>query len=210
MTLNIGNKLKLRPTNDAKVSDFVRNYSDIHTYIESVYQDTTQPLILKDLLLSLLSNHTISYSNLPVDSTFTWYLDGVLIPESSAYVKDGSTVTYSLVYSNGSKSVGEFVVDSDFNLDLSTLTPNRFNLTITANKELDVVRVYHNYTTGSTNYITLPKTQNNIYVIECDKNENIRVCVGAKGWAETDKTPWTINIVNNPHDYWWLIKLVKL
>ena len=34
MPINIGKNLKIEPTNDTKVSKFVRNYDQIHNYIE--------------------------------------------------------------------------------------------------------------------------------------------------------------------------------
>ena len=198
MPINIGKNLKIEPTNDTKVSKFVRSYKQVHDYIEGQYESEESNVNLYDLLTSLLSQYSISYSNLPANSTFVWTSGGQTLSQNNVLVQ-GSVVDYSLTYSDGSKSVGTFTVSEDFSLDLSTLEPNKFVLTITADKTLQEVRVYHNYTAGSL-YEVLPIKPNNIYEILCDKNENVRVIADADGYSDRPQKPSWIN-QQTPHDY---------
>ena len=194
MYINIGKNLKLESTNDTKISKFVRDYSDIHDMVEQKYQDTTQPIILKDLLETIVQNFVISWDNLPSGATFVWSYDGQTIP-NPYNARSGQTIDYVLTYSDGSKCVGNFIVDGNYTLDLSTLEPNIFILTITANKTLTGARVYHNYIDESTPYTSYTTFTNNTLSVECNKNEKVRISAVCDGWSEIDKKTddWNYN-----------------
>ena len=200
MPVNIGKNLKIEPTNDTKVSKFVRNYKQIHDYIDEQYQSEESNVILYDLLTSLIPTAVIEYSGLPIGTTFVWKIGNETLT-NPATVKEGQIVDYTLTYSNGSKCVDSFTVTGDVALDLSELEANKFNLTITANKTLSTVRVYHNWSSGSTNYEDITTFTNNTAVVECNKNENVKVYASSDGWSQIAQTPDFMNLSLNPHDY---------
>ena len=158
------------------------------------------PLKLYDLLMSLITSYSISYTNLPSGATFEWKIGSETL-SNPANVKEGQVVEYTLTYSDGSECVDSFVVSGDYTLNLSSLEPNKFILTVTANKPLTTVWVYHNYTPGSTTHSTYSTFTNNTLNITCNKNENVRVSAKCLYWAETPKTPDYMNLYENFHDY---------
>ena len=174
MPINAGKNLKISPTNDTKVSRFVRDYSNISDYISSQYPDTSQPVMLSDVLEALITKYTLLYTGLPEGATFIWKLGNTILT-NPCELPSGCVVDYTLTFSNGSKNVGSFIVSDNYTFDLSTLQPNKFILTITANKTLTSVRVYHNYVDDSSPYTTYTSFTNNTLSVECDKNENVRI-----------------------------------
>jgi hypothetical protein len=147
-----------------------------------------------------LENFKISWSNIPQGASFEWYSDGVILP-NPYNARNGQNINYILTYSNGSKSIGSFTVSGDFNLDLRTLEPNKFIVSISSNKTLSTVRVYHNWSSGSTEYIDIKTFTNNTAKIECDKDEDIKVSVKCAGWTEIDKLTDDQNLNSSSHYY---------
>ena len=200
MPINVGKNLKISPTNDTKISRFVRDYSNIHDAIVSEYPDTSQPVMLSDVLEVLITKYTLSYSELPNGATFVWKLGSTTLT-NPCELPAGCVVDYTLTFSNGSKNVGSFIVSDNYTFDLSTLQPNKFILTITANKTLTSVRVYHNYVDDSSPYTTYTSFTNNTLSVECDKNENVRISAKCAGWTEINKLTDDQNIVDSKHIY---------
>jgi len=140
---------------------------------------------LYNLLMSLLPSAVISYSNLPSGATFKWYLDELHEQEipNPYKAKEGQKIYYSLKYADGSICDDEFTVSGDTELDLSTLEPNLFRITVTANKPLSYVRVHQS---GYYDYSVPPDSNNNVYVL-CEKNKSVTLSAKCAGWTEIDK-----------------------
>ena len=113
MPINVGKNLKISPTNDTKISRFVRDYSNISDYISSQYPDTSQPVMLSDVLEVLITKYTLSYSELPTGATFIWRYGSTTLT-NPCELPAGCVVSYELTYSDDSKSVGSFVVSGNF------------------------------------------------------------------------------------------------
>ena len=185
-----------------QISDtvFKSYYADWETMTRDSSFDLTDigtpsesPLKLYDLLMALLPSYTISYSNLPTGATFVWTCDGETI-SNNVSVKQGQLIEYTLTYADGSKCVDSFIASDDFVLDLSTLEANKFILTITANKTLKSVYVYHNYVDSSTPHETYNSFTNNTLSLECDKNENVRISACSDGWSQTAQNTSPMNL----------------
>ena len=143
-------------------------------------------LMLYDLLMAIMPMYSITFTNIPSGATFTWYVNGTEVQGLESNVLKDSTINYELVYTDGSKHVDEFVVSEDFSLDLSTLEPNKFLVTITADKTITKLVIIHNYVDYDTPREHIPINQTNVYTFECDKNEKFVVLPTVNGYTENE------------------------
>lgn len=187
MYITIGKNLKLESTNDTKISKLVRDYSDIHDEIESKYQDTSEPLLLKDLLECLLKNYSIEWINIPYGATFVWRQGSTELP-NPANVDGGSVIEYELTYSNGSRCVGSFLASNDFILDLSTLVENQYQVVLSANKTLSKAEITRHKGTSTQYTEEVTTFTNNTYTFYVDKNESISIKPYSDGWSYYDRS----------------------
>lgn len=195
MPINIGKNLKIQPTNDAKVSKFVRSYNKIYDYIEENYQDETQNISLYDLLTSMLNTCVISYINVPTGATFIWKIGSQTLT-NPATVYSGQVIEYELIYSDNSKCVGSFTVDDDYILNVNELEPNQFLVTITSDKPLKYLSLYRHYQTDEQTSEYITSFPNNSYTFYADKNEKIYIInLRANGWSHNPETPDTAGIM---------------
>jgi len=186
MPINIGKNLKIQPTNDTKVSKFVRSYDKIYNYIEEKYQDETQNISLYDLLTSMLETYTISYDNVPTGATFTWKIGSQTLT-NPATVYSGQVVEYELLYSDDSKCVGSFTVDDDYVLDVSELEPNQYLISITSDKTLRSLHVTRHYGTPDSYVIDYTMDSSNVYTLYADKNEVISYWGTTSGYSGIER-----------------------
>lgn len=197
MPINIGKNLKIQPTNDTKVSKFVRSYDKIYDYIDENYQDPTANITLYDLLTSMLETYTISYDNVPTGTTFTWKIGSTTLPQTTN-VYGGQIVEYELLYSDDSKCVGSFTVDDDYVFDVSELEPNQFLVTITSDKTLSYLSVDRYYGTSQHSQYSVQSFINNTYSFYADKNEPIRLIPLCHDYTYSDKS---LSNMGHVYDY---------
>ena len=197
MPINVGKNLKISPTNDTKVSRFVRDYSNISDYISSQYPDTSQNLILKDLLDVLIRKYTLSYSNLPAGATFVWTCNGQTLG-NNVEVPVNSLVEYTLTFFDDSRYSNSFVVSDNFSLDLSTLEANQYLVTITSDKTLSYLGVDRYYGTSQQIHYTVQSFVNNTYTFYADKNEPIKLVPLCNDYTYDDKS---LSNMGHPYNY---------
>ena len=195
MPINVGKNLKISPTNDTKISRFVRDYSDIHDTIVSEYPDTSQPVMLSDILEILITKYTLSYSELPTGATFIWKYGSTTLT-NPCELPAGCVVSYELTYSDDSKSVGSFVVSDNFELDLSTLEPNQFLVTITSDKTISYLNVTRYKGTPEQTSYSVTTFDDNTYSFYANDNESISLFPLCSDYTYSDKS-----LNNNGHSY---------